>query len=442
MMHGMRPVPALMFFLFSLTGYSEASTVDNTVSFSRMQSRAATINSVDAAYYNPAGLVKLKDGYYLDFGSQIMTKTISERVVYSNGQEKTPSWFIPNFAFTYKLSRGALFLSLSMPEGIEFVDYKSPAAGMPLLAYSGLNLGPVRMDILRRAGLTLSAGPLEVPAVDYIKASRYWLQGRLGGSFALNEAFAFTGGIACSYFDAEQTAGLLKLGTSYKTGMSAYGWSGFAGIMITSSDKSVLSVLYATQVIARGPEHTAKINYTQVMEKRLSDYLLIGLNIISSEKVSIQISYRISFSGERSYGSKNILASNHELGYLDWLYVAVNSSALAAVPLIASGNAQNYKYRNKHSVGLGLEAEVSNLIPSIGVSYSTQEKYPRAQNPLDPDLGRVGIGAGLKLRASDSVSIETGTATYIFITDRMLFKSIKMNKTAWTWGVGVTLKAM
>ena len=102
----------------------------------------------------------------------------------------------------------------------------------------------------------------------------------------------------------------------------------------------------------------------------------------------------------------------------------------------------NRKYKNKHSVGLGLEAEVSNLTPSVGVSYSTQEKYPRAQNPLDPDLGRVGIGAGLKLRASDSVSIETGSATYIFITDRMLFKSIKMNKTAWTWGVGVTLKAL
>jgi long-subunit fatty acid transport protein len=431
-------VPPLLITIF-MTGILYAGSLD-TVSYSRTQSRAATINSPDAAYYNPAGLVKLKDGSYLDLGNQIMTKTISHEILFSNGAEKTPSWFIPNFAYAYKQGRGALFLSLCMPEGVKFSKYTGPPGGIPLLAYAGLDLGPVQMDILRKAGLTVSTGSLELPAVNYIKASEYWLQGRLGGSISINDAFALTGGIACSYYEARRSAGLAGIGTAYSTGMSAYGWSGFFGILLTSSDKTALSVLYSTQVIARGSEHTAKINYSKIMEKRLPDYLLIGLHFISFEKTSIQISYQIDFSGEKSYGSKNIYTSGHELGYLDWLYVAVNSQALSSAPLIANGNSQNYKYRNRHIIGLGFEFDAGNLVPSIGFSYSTQERYPRAQNPLDPDLARIGIGGGLKYIASNTLVIETGAATYTYITDRMLYKSIKMNKTAWTWGAGVTLK--
>ncbi len=416
-----------------------AGSID-TLSFSRTQSRAATINATDAAYYNPAGLVKLKDGSYIDLGYQIVTKTISHEIVFSNGAERTPSWFIPNFAYVYKQGRGALFMSLHMPEGAKFSRFTEPIGGIPLLAYAGLNLGPVMMDILRRAGLTLSTGPLELPAVSYLKASEYWLQGRLGGSISINETFALTGGIACSYFDARRSAGLAGAGTVYSSWTSAYGWSGFFGILLTSSDKTALSILYSTPVMARGTERTAKINYSQIMESRLPDYLLIGLHFISFENVSVQISYQITFSGEKTYGTKNIYTSNHEFGYLDWLYVALNSESLSMAPLIAHGNSQNYKFKNGHRIGLGFEFDTGAAVPSVGFSYSTQERYPRAQNPLDPDLGRIGIGGGLKLKASDSLVIETGAATYLFVTDRMLYKSIKMNKTAWTWGLGLTLK--
>jgi len=431
----------MMIFLSILANGIYASA-ENTISYLRMQSRAATVNSIDSAYYNPTGLVNLKDGLYLDFEYQLMTKTISHRIFYSNGEENTPSWFIPGFAFAYKQGRGAFFASLSAPEDVESVHYTEPQAGIPLLAYSGLNLDPVRMGVLRQAGLTLTLGPLEVPALNYIKGRRYWLQGRVGGAFSLSDALAFTGGIVCSYYDAVQSAGLIKMGTGYKTETSAYGWSGFAGMMISSAKKAALTLLYATPVIARGTEHDRKIHYSRIAEQRLSDYLLIGLNILSSEGASLQISYQVSFSGEKNYGSKNILTSDHEFGYLDWLYLANNSSALAVMPLTAGGNAQNYKYKNRHSVGFGLELEVDGMFPGVGFSYSTQEKYPRSQNPLYPDLSRFGIGGGLKVQTSDTVSIETGAASYFFFTDRMLFKSIKMNKTAWTWGIGMSIKAL
>jgi hypothetical protein len=414
----------------------------NTVSYLRMQSRAATVNSVDAAYYNPAGLVHLKDGLYMDFEYQLMTKTISHRIFYSNGEEDTPSLFMPAFVLAYKKGWGSIFASLSMPEGVESVHYTEPQGGVPLLASLGLDLDPVRVGLLRQTGFTLLLGPLEVPALNYIKAERYWLQARLGGAFSLTKNIAFTGGVAFSYFDEVQSAGLMKLGTGYKTEMRAYGWSGFVGIMFSSPKKAVLAILYSTEVIARGTDFDRTMHYTRIAEQRLSDYLLIGLNLLTSDKASIQISYQINFSGEKDYGTKNILTSNHELGYLDWVYLANESSALSSMPLIAHGNAQNYKYRNRHRIGLGIEVGVGGIYPSLGFSYSTQERYPRAQNPLYPDLKRIGIGAGLKAQTSDAVSLETGAASYFYITDRMLFKSIKMNKTSWTWGVSMTIKIL
>ncbi|OHD64020.1 MAG: hypothetical protein A2176_05345 [Spirochaetes bacterium RBG_13_51_14] len=431
----------LLVLLVSLSGGAAAGTFD-TGSYTRTQSRAAAVGVIDAAYYNPVGLAALSEGFYLDAGYQVMTKTTAYDMAFSGGEDATPSPFIPNFAAVYKQGKGALFLSLHMPEGVELIEYRKPEGGMPLVSYFALNLDPVQMSTLRNAGLTLNLGPLELPVVTYVKAGRYWLQGRLGGAFALNDMIALTGGIACSYYEGDRSAGILDAGTVDKLEKNAVGWSGLFGLMLGKADRAVLTALYSTQVIARGTEKNVKYSYTRVMEERLPDYLLIGVNFKTEDKASIQLSYQIAFSGERNYGTRNLLTRNHEIGFLDWILVAQNASSWAVLPLIAGGNAQNYKHKDRHSIGLGIELQVAGMLISSGISYTSQEKYPRAQNPLDPDLARVGVGAGAKFQASDIITIDTGSAYYFYVTDRMLFHSIKMNKTAWSWGISVTIKAI
>ncbi|MBN2079427.1 MAG: hypothetical protein JW838_10710 [Spirochaetes bacterium] len=414
---------------------------ERSVAQLRTQSRAAASGTVDAAYHNPAGLVGLEKGFHIDAGYRIMAKTAAWSMAYTGGKDEAGSWFIPSFAAVYRGGEGALFVSFFMPEGVEFIDHRKPVGGMPLPAYFSLGLDSFQMETLRNAGLTLSLGGVELPVISYVKAYGYWLKGNLGGAFSLHDYVAFAGGISCGYYEGSRSAGVVGLGTVDRVDVNALGWSGFAGLMLGPPDRSVLSIVYSTRLIAKGTERNVKYHYSRIMERRIPDSLSIGLNIKSSEGASLQLSYRVDFTGERGFGTRNILTKSHEFSYFDWAAAVLGAPALSLMPLVASGNAENYKHRHRHGIGVGVEFEVSGFAPGIGISYTTQEKYPRAQNPFDPDLARIGVGMGVKIRASEGVSIESGTAYYFFITDRMLFDSIKLNKSAWTWGVSVTIRA-
>ncbi len=426
---------------FASRGVLASTESEMSVAWLRTQSRAAASGTVDAAYHNPAGLVGLEKGFHIDAGYRLMAKTAAWSMAFTNGRDEAGSWFIPNFAAVYRGGQGALFISLSMPEGVEFIDHRKPVGGMPLPAYFSLGLDSIQMGTLRNAGLTLSLGGAELPVISYVKAYGYWLKGSLGGAFSLHEYVAFAGGVSCGYYEGSSSSGVAGLGTVDRVDRHAFGWSGFAGLMVGPPDKSVLSIFYTTRLIARGTERNVKYHYSRIMERRLADSLSIGLNFKSSEGASLQLSYRLDFTGERGFGTRNLLTKSHEFSYFDWATAVLGAPALSLVPLVASGNAENYKHRHRHGIGVGVEFEVSGFAPGIGISYTTQEKYPRAQNPFDPDLARIGVGMGVRIRASEGVSIESGTAYYFFITDRMFFDSIKLNKSAWTWGVSVTIRA-
>ncbi|HOD15914.1 MAG TPA: hypothetical protein PKI31_14410, partial [Spirochaetota bacterium] len=67
---------AFCLFLFREAGPLAAGELSPSASFLRMQSMAIVPNSIDAAYYNPAGLAGLENGLYFDLGYQVMAKTV------------------------------------------------------------------------------------------------------------------------------------------------------------------------------------------------------------------------------------------------------------------------------------------------------------------------------------------------------------------------------
>ncbi len=407
---------AILFASAFIVGDLYAYTYSHSTSFTRTMARAATISSPDSVYYNPVGLVKMKDGMYLDLGNQAGMKRYEHRLIWANYHDATPSFTIPNLGLAYKNGRGAIFAAVYIPAGGGTVNYKK-GAGIFTGALSGMM-------------------PYALPP-QYIKATNFWIQGAVGGAFSLTDWLAVTAGMKYSMFSYEVSMGYFGA-CVMKQKTSANGFSGFGGVMITPMEKINFTVLYSSQVIARGKTTDKKLNYSWIDEERLPDYLLIGINVKPADAIEIQASYQLNFSQQRNYGSTD---GRDEFVYGG--YDGMQSFLTGALVQKYGGNFQNFKGRLQHKVGLGLESRVHEmLILSCGVSYESQEIYPRVQNPLDPDLKNIGVGLGGKLIINEQISLELAGARYFYFTDRALFNLIKMNKSVMSFGAGLTAKLM
>ncbi len=195
---------------------------------------------------------------------------------------------------------------------------------------------------------------LGVPAVpQYIKATSFWIQGSAGGSFAITDWMALTAGMKVSNYMSNMSMGLDDVGTFASQKSSAYGFSGFAGILITPMEMLNITVLYSSKVIARGKMIDLKTHYSQIDEQRLPDYLLMGINVKPIESVEIQFSYQMNFTQEIDWASDNTPSKD---------------IAFASLTNTTGGSVENNKGRLQHKVGLGAEFQVHKMILISAVS--------------------------------------------------------------------------
>lgn len=421
-------VGAVLFAATFITGDLYAYIYAHSTSFTRTMSRGATVSSVDCVYYNPVGLVKLKDGMYIDLGNQGGIKRYEHRLFGQGVHDTKPVYMIPNLGLAYKNGRGAIFLSVYVPAGGGSVDYMK-GEGIGLLALSGLL-------------------PSQTPIPNQVRASNFWAQGAAGGAFSLTDWLALTAGMKVSMFSYEESIGYKDVGTISKKKTSATGFSGFAGILITPMEKINFAALYSSHVIARGKTTDLKWHYSYIAEERLPDYLLMGLNIKPTDTVEIQLSYQINFGQQKNYGTRNIFDTTTGTPLYNFVYgtyaIKVDpATGRTTVTPNLGGNIQDHKFHISHKVGIGGEFLVHKmLLLSLGVSYESDEKYPAAQNPLDPSLKNWGVGLGGKLIITEQISLELAAARYFYIPARTQFNMIKMNKSVTNFGLGLTAKVM
>ncbi|MBN2079428.1 MAG: hypothetical protein JW838_10715 [Spirochaetes bacterium] len=409
---------AVLFVSAFVAGDLFAYNYSHSTSFVRTQARAATISSVDSVYYNPVGLVKMENGMYLDLGNQMGAKRYMHKFLFGNYHDATPSWIMPNLGLAWKNDRGAIFLSVYVPAGGGTVNY-----------VNNLGIGTLLLEPAV-AGLPILPSKL--------KAKSFWIQSMVGGSFAFTDWLAVTAGVKFSMYTAEQAIGYVGLGTVSKDVTTANGFSGFGGIMLTPVKEVSITALYSSKVIARGKNVDVKYHYSKIAEERLPDYILVGLNVKPTDTIELQAQWQMNFAGQHNYANTR----GERFAYIG----LANQTNFAYADLITptlGGNSENYKYRHDHKVGLGAEFTLHKMfLASLGVSYGTQEKYPRAQVPFDPNLRNIGVGLGFKIMPSDKFSIELGGAKYTYFTDHMAFGLIKLNKSVWSFGIGLTAKVM
>ena len=121
------------------------TNTNQSAMFTRFQCRDATID-IDAAYYNPAGLVHFSDGYFLSVNNMSIGEVWKIESDYENftdaneefsGRVQTPVF--PSVYTVYKTGRFAFSGSVNIVSGSGTVNYKN---GLPSLERQVADLVP------------------------------------------------------------------------------------------------------------------------------------------------------------------------------------------------------------------------------------------------------------------------------------------------------------
>lgn len=173
--------------------------IDNLTNMSaewiRLSNRNAALDAVDIVVYNPAGLIKLTDGFHFNISNQILIRKPEHGFDLGMGKETYTQDgidpFIPNFFAAYKKDRWALFGGIYIPAGGAVVDYPQGSINTKLLGYSVIPQFGGLYDYFKN---------------DYLKATSLYLTFTAGGAYAISDFISIAGGLR--YIDVKNTTKL------------------------------------------------------------------------------------------------------------------------------------------------------------------------------------------------------------------------------------------
>ena len=173
------------------------TNTNQSAHFIRMLARDASLQ-IDAVYTNPAGLVKLDDGFHFSitnqsaFQTRTITSTYAPFAGFGGNQQKeykgkTTAPVIPSFQIAYKTGKLALSGSFAVVGGGGEAKFKD---GLPSFESSIASI-PFALSALV---------PTSQYSVDaYMIGSSYIFGGQLGGSYAISDMFSAYAGLRLNY---------------------------------------------------------------------------------------------------------------------------------------------------------------------------------------------------------------------------------------------------
>ncbi|MCX6583864.1 MAG: hypothetical protein NT166_27120 [Candidatus Aminicenantes bacterium] len=173
--------------------------IDNLTNMSaewiRLSNRNAALDAVDIVVYNPAGLIKLADGFHFNISNQTLIRKPEHGFDLGMGKETYSQDgidpFIPNFYAAYKKDRWALFGGIYLPAGGAVVDYPHGSINTKLLGYSVIPQFGGLYDHFKN---------------DFLKATSLYLTFTAGGAYAISDFISIAGGLR--YIDVKNTTKL------------------------------------------------------------------------------------------------------------------------------------------------------------------------------------------------------------------------------------------
>lgn len=223
----------------------------------RTLNRNAATDAADITMYNPAGVMKMKDGLYVDFSLQYLSKDYTNKINGIDYDSNEPS-FIPGLFALYKKDRWAGFFAVSNVVGGGDVDFENGDATTNLIG----------AGIIQKANTALAGGG--VPSSFWytgissqnLNGNAYGLGYTFGGSYQINDMFSIS--LAAMYVDStvEANASLTVSATNpFPTpGVNnpiagnvdyeedADGWGAVLGINFSPTEQWNIGLRYNTEI--------------------------------------------------------------------------------------------------------------------------------------------------------------------------------------------------
>lgn len=404
----MKRKACLLGVLALLTASASAGILTNnnqSATFIRLLSRNASLD-VDAVYYNPAGLVKLSDGFHLSLHNQIITqdkKIINGFPLLNDpnylGEVRVP--FFPNLYAVYKKGNLAISFGLGPNAGGGTADFKT---GLPSFEIPFSTL-PVMLT------------NMGVPTTDYdiniaFKGESVFMGYQLNFSYAISPSLALGVGArliqATNKYEGSITDVMINPGGNW---VPAYDF-------FMSIDQPIYAAMVADKEVNAKQTGTG---FTPIVSLCFTpgDSLAFSLKYEFNTKLELTNKTTVDDTGLFPDGEKfrNDIPAILSAGLRYALTPSFRSFLSFSYYFDKNANwegAETLVNNNTYELSLGLEYDLSRLVTlSAGYLRTQFDLLPEYQDDINHELTSDSVGGGLKLNLTSKLSLELG-ALYVF----------------------------
>lgn len=367
----------------------------------RTLNRNASTDSADAVVYNPAGTVRMEDGFYLNLSGQYAMKEYSNTHQGTSYEDDTPN-MIPGAFLLYKKQNWAAFGALTVVCGGGEVEYED---------------GTVTTAALARNIILGSGGAYTTVHDQYLEGASYSLGYTLGSSYAFNDILSVAVGLR--YVDAyrERTGYAVLSGLAPMKGFyldyeeDADGWGGILGLNLALSENLNIGIRYETKTTLE----------LETRVRRDDPGLLVDggktrrdLPPILATGVSWKITPRLRAEFDFTY------YQNSEATWDD----------------ISLSSADETVRGNSYETGLALEYAFNDRIKgSIGYMYTDTGITPDNMSIEQPELNAWSIAAGVMYEVNPALSLNFGVMRS-FYSDEVTSSGVLLEKEVFIFALG------
>jgi long-chain fatty acid transport protein len=352
-----------------------AGGIENKTNWSaeyiRTLNRNAATDSADIVMYNPAGVMKMGDGFYGNLSVQYILKDYTNNIDGVDFDSDEPS-FIPGLFLLYKQDRWAGFFGLSNVVGGGKVEFENGDA----TTYA---LGNLILQGLPPVGYSINSQELE--------GEHIGLGYTFGGAFKINDMFSVS--LAAMYVDTNKEAkgnvtftspipGVPDLPVNLDYEEDADGWGGVIGVNISPNDQWNIGIRYNTKVdldyeLTVNQDTLGLLTNGSESTRDLPAILALGVSYKLNDKIRLETNFTYYFNEDADWmGDEDFVDNGYDLGIA--LEYTFNPKLKGSIGYLHTDTGIDAEYMlpeapqlNANTIGAGVAYEA---IPGMMLNFS------------------------------------------------------------------------